>query len=136
MIKTYSELLSFDNFRDRYEYLKLNGTVSELTFAAERYLNQSFYNSSEWKPIRNKIIVRDNGRDLAMKGYDIHGLIIVHHIVPITVDDIINNTRKLTDPDNLVCVSDATHKAIHYGDFSKLPILPIERTENDTIPWR
>lgn len=136
MTRTYSGLLEFDNFHDRFEYLKLSGTVGELTFAAERYLNQSFYNSNEWRPIRNKIIVRDYGRDLALPGYDIHGLIIVHHINPITINDIINHNPSIVDPENLVCVSHATHNAIHYGDFSMVNSLSSERKPNDTIPWR
>lgn len=137
MIKSYSELITLSTFKERFEYLKIGQGVGELTFGAERYLNQAFYNSWEWKHrIRPKIIVRDNGKDMALNDYDIFGQVLIHHINPITIEDIENADPKVTDPENLVCVSFLTHQAIHYGSFDRIPALPTERQPNDTIPWR
>lgn len=136
MTKCYSELIKLPTFEERFNYLKCNGKVGEPTFAAERYLNQSFYNSEDWKPIRRKIIVRDSGRDMALEGFDIFGTVIVHHINPITIEDLEEMRPCVTNPENLVCVSVLTHNAIHYSDMSLLPALPNERKPNDTIPWR
>lgn len=136
MIRTYSELITLPTFLDRFEYLRLNGKVGEETFGYYRYLNQVFYRSAEWKKIRNLVIVRDNGCDLGLSGYDIHGKVYIHHMNPITVDDIRNRSEFLLNPDYLICVSHMTHEAITYGDKSLLLLEPIERTKNDTCPWR
>ena len=136
MIRTYSELITLPTFLDRFEYLRLNGKVGEETFGYYRYLNQVFYRSAEWKKIRNLVIVRDNGCDLGLSGYDIHGKVYIHHMNPITVDDIRNRSDFLLNPDYLICVSHMTHEAITYGDKSLLLLEPIERTKNDTCPWR
>ena len=134
--KSYSELLKFDNFLDRYRYLRLGDKIGDETFGYDRYINQIFYHSPEWRSFRNEIIIRDNGCDLGIDDYEIHGLIIIHHINPITKNDILFRDKKLMDPENVICVSDITHKAIHYGDESLLPIVMDERYPYDTIPWR
>lgn len=136
--KSYSELQLIDSFMDRFEYLKLNDKrVGEETFGCNRYLNQIFYKSSDWLRVRDFVIVRDNGCDLGMKDRPINGLIIVHHINPITKEDLLNLSPKLFDPNNLICCSKLTHDQIHYGDGSMLiQDQPLERYENDTIPWR
>lgn len=134
MIRTYRELLSLRTFDERFEYLKLNGKVSDLTFGFDRYLNQIFYNSPIWLSRRDDIITRDLGCDLGLKGYDIYTSIIIHHMNPITVDDIMDNTEYLLNPDFLICTSLKTHNAIHYGKHS--PNIITERRPHDTIPWR
>ena len=134
--KSYEELIKLKTFDERYEYLRIGGTVGEATFGGERYLNQVLYTSYEWRMFRNEIIVRDVGRDLAMEDYDIHGLIIIHHINPISVEDVINRAPCIFDPNNVVCTSDKTHKAIHYGDIRLLPSQPIIRRPNDHCPWK
>ena len=134
-IRTYSELSQLKTFRERYEYLRLNGKVGEETFGFDRYLNQIFYKSDEWKAIRDFVIVRDNGCDLGVEGYDIHGKILIHHMNPILVEDILKRSDFLLNPDYLITTL-STHNAIHYGDDSLLITLPIERTRNDTCPWR
>lgn len=116
--------------------MQLQGAVGKDTFGYDRYLNQVLYNSQEWKRFRNEIIIRDNGCDLACEGYDIHGRILVHHINPITVDDVVNRNPSVFDPENVICVTHNTHNAIHYGDESLLITAPIERTRNDTCPWK
>lgn len=136
MIKTYSELIAFPTYEERFRYLQLKGAVGKDTFGYDRYLNQILYNSQEWKRFRDKIIIRDNGCDLACEGYDIHGRILVHHINPIRVDDVVNRNPIVFDPENVVCVTHNTHNAIHYGDESLLVLLPVERTKNDTCPWK
>ena len=135
-IKTYSELITFSTFEERFEYLQLKGIVGQETFGFDRYLNQILYNSKEWKHLRNKIIVRDNGCDLALEGFEIHGRILIHHINPITIDDVIKRREMVFDPENLICVTHNTHNAIHYGDKSLLITGPIERRANDTCPWK
>lgn len=134
--KTYSELIAIPTYEDRFRYLQLQGAVGKDTFGYDRYLNQVLYNSQEWKRFRNEIIIRDNGCDLAFEGYDIHGRILVHHINPITVDDVVNRNPLVFDPENVICVTHNTHNAIHYGDESLLIIAPIERTRHDTCPWK
>ena len=136
MIKTYSELIAFPTYEERFRYLQLEGAVGKDTFGYDRYLNQILYNSQEWKRFRDKIIIRDNGCDLACEGYDIHGRILVHHINPIRVDDVVNRNPIVFDPENVVCVTHNTHNAIHYGDESLLILAPVERTKNDTCPWK
>ena len=135
-IKTYSELIKLPTFEERFEYLKLNGVVSELTFGSERYLNQMFYTSDEWRKLRNEIILRDNGCDLGIEGFDIHSKIFIHHMNPITEEDILQHSKYLIDPEYLICVSMRTHNAIHYGDISQVSSTPIERKPFDTCPWR
>lgn len=135
-IKTYSELLSIPTFIERYRYLRLPRLVGEETFGYDRYLNQAFYTSKEWRAFRHEIITRDRGYDLACEDREIAGSITIHHIVPLTVDDIVNGSRLLFDPENVICVSDNTHKAIHYGDESLLITEPITRTRFDTCPWK
>lgn len=136
MIKTYSELIAFPTYEERFRYLQLKGAVGKDTFGYDRYLNQILYNSQEWKRFRDKIIIRDNGCDLACEGYDIHGRILVHHINPIRVDDVVNRNQIVFDPENVVCVTHNTHNAIHYGDESLLILAPVERTKNDTCLWK
>lgn len=135
-IKTYSELITIPSFIDRFNYIKLGGLVGQETFGFDRYLNQTLYTSNEWKRFRRDIIIRDNGLDLACDGYEIGGKIIVHHIDPLTIQDIIRRDPKIFDPENVICVSMNTHNAIHYGDESLLFTEPIVRTKNDTCPWR
>ena len=135
-IKTYSELITIPTFEERFEYLKLDGQVGVETFGFNRYLNQVFYKSDEWLSIRDDIITRDNGCDLGMEGYEIYGRILIHHINPITKDDIIQRSRNLLDPENLITTVKRTHDAIHYGDSNLLMKSPIERRKNDTCPWR
>lgn len=135
-MKSYRELLTFSTFKERYEYLRLNGIVAQETFGYERYLNQTLYRSKEWKSFRQQIIIRDCGCDLALEDYTIYGKILIHHLNPITVRDVIDRSSAVFDPDNVVCVSFDTHNAIHYGDASLLVTLPPERTVNDTCPWK
>lgn len=135
-IRTYSKLITIPTFEERFEYLQLKGSVGKDTFGYDRYLNQVLYRSPEWKRLRNKIIIRDNGCDLACDGYDVYGKVLIHHLNPITVEDVLARSRKVFDPDNLVCVSHNTHNAIHYGDVDLLVTGPIIRTKNDTCPWR
>ena len=135
-IRTYSELITIPTFEERFEYLQLKGSVGKDTFGYDRYLNQVLYRSPEWKRLRNKIVIRDNGCDLACDGYDIYGKVLIHHLNPITVEDVLARSRKVFDPDNLVCVSHNTHNAIHYGNVDLLATGPIIRTKNDTCPWR
>ena len=135
-IKTYSELIALPTFEERYEYLRLNGRVGEDTFGFDRYLNQNFYRSAEWRRIRDRVIVRDNGCDLAIDDRIIYGKILIHHMNPITDKDLFNLSDILLDPEYLICVSHNTHNAIHYGDGERLVKDPIVRTKNDTCPWK
>lgn len=136
-IRTYSELITIPTFMERYEYLRLGDRIGVETFGYDRYLNQLFYNSKEWKAFRREIIIRDNGNDLGIEGRSIGGIITIHHIVPITIDDVVNRRLDiLLNPDNVISVSSNTHKAIHYGDTNLLLPEPIERKLNDTCPWR
>lgn len=134
--RTYSELIALPTFLERYRYLKLGGIVGAETFGYDRYLNQVLYRSDEWKRFRRDIILRDKGNDLACEGYEICDKILVHHIDPITVDDVLRRHPKIFDPENVICTSLNTHNAIHYGDESLLNLGPIERTANDTCPWK
>ena len=135
-IKTFSELIEIPTFEERFEYLKLGGFVGEETFGFDRYLNQNFYRSYEWRQLRNQIIIRDNGCDLACEDRDIFGRVIIHHMNPITTDDLIHNSDFLMNPEYLICTIKQTHDAIHYGDLNSLMSIPKERYPNDTIPWR
>ena len=136
IIRTYSELISLPTFEDRYEYLRLGGIVGKDTFGFDRYINQIFYQSKEWRKLRDDVIIRDGGCDLAIFDREIQGRIIIHHMNPITIDDILHRSEFLLDPEYLICTTDNTHKAIHYGDRSLLTTAPIERYKNDTCPWR
>ena len=135
-IRTYSKLITIPNFEERYNYLKLNGIVGKETFGQDRYLNQLLYRSSDWRSFRDRIIIRDNGCDLACEGFELQSRIIIHHIDPITVEDIINKHPKVFDPENVVSTSHNTHLAIHYGDKNLISIGPINRHKNDTCPWK
>ena len=136
IIRTYSELITLPTFEDRYRYLQLNGAVGKDTFGFDRYINQQFYRSKEWQRIRDEVIIRDNACDLGMEGYEIHWRIYVHHMNPIMVRDIQSNSDYLMNPEFLICTTHRTHNAIHYGDENLLARAPIERTKNDTCPWR
>ena len=135
-IKTYSQLITLPTFIERYKYLKLEGVVGDETFGFDRYLNQIFYKSIEWKSVRDHVIVRDNGCDLGIEDRIIGERILVHHMNPIRVEDIKRRSEFLLDPEYLICVSKNTHNAIHYGDSELLITEPIERSKNDTCPWR
>lgn len=136
MIRTYSELCSLKTFDERFEYLKLNSSVGKSTFGFDRYVNQQFYRSKEWRRIRDQIIVRDNGCDLGVEGYDIPGHIVIHHMNPISITDITDVTDYLMNPEYLITTTHRTHNAIHYGDISLLNSGVIERSKNDTCPWK
>ena len=136
IIRTYSELIKLPTFEERYRYLRLGGRVGEETFGFDRYANQAFYKSKEWKDIRDFVIVRDNGCDLGIEDREIYGKILVHHMNPINIEDIVNRTEYLLDPEYLISTVKNTHDAIHYGDESLLIMAPIERTKNDTCPWK
>lgn len=131
---TYSELIRIPSYEERYQYLKLNGRVALRTFGSSRYLNQALYHSKEWKDLKNRIILRDNGCDLGVDGYEIYDRIYIHHLNPISKDDILNRDPKVLDPDNLICTSYKTHEAIHYGDESLLNLL-VDRKPGDTTLW-
>ena len=135
-IRTYSEMIALPTFEERFKYLQLNGTVAKDTFGFDRYINQNFYRSKEWKRVRDFVILRDNGCDLAAEDYVIHGKIIIHHMNPITVKDISDITDYLMNPEYLISTTHSTHNAIHYGDESLLMMFPTERRKNDTCPWR
>ena len=135
-IRTYSELSKLTTFEDRYQYLRLDGSVGEETFGFDRYLNQIFYRSPKWKAVRNQVIIRDNGCDLGIEGFEIYGNIIVHHMNPLTIEDIETESPLLLDPDYLICVTHNTHNAIHYGDVNLLMLGPVDRKPNDTCPWK
>lgn len=136
MIRTYSELIKFDTFMDRYQYLRLDGKVGEETFGFDRWLNQLFYKDPEWLSIRNEVIIRDKGCDLGIADREVHSRILVHHMNPISREDILARSEFLLNPEYLICTSKTTHDAIHYGDENLLMGEPIERTRNDTCPWR
>ena len=137
-IRTYSELMTFETFEERYDYLKIPGVVGQETFGFDRYFNQRFYQSKEWKDIRHYIIARDEARDLGCFGHDIYDkrYIRIHHMNPISVKDIMDSTEYLLNPEFLITTSSWTHRAIHYGDKSDLMILPKSRSKNDTCPWK
>ena len=135
-IRTYSELIKLPTFEERFEYLKLKSFVGKETFGYDRYINQQFYKSPRWIRLREKIILRDQGLDLACEGFEIYGRIIIHHMNPISLDDILSDTEYLMNPEYLISVSNNTHQAIHYGDIDIVPVLPKERTPNDTCPWK
>ena len=136
IIRTHSELILLPTFEERFKYLQLNGRVGDDTFGFDRYINQNFYRSAEWKRIRDQVIIRDNGCDLALEGYEIYGRILIHHMNPITVKDVELSTEYLMNPEYLICVTHNTHNAIHYGDEKLLMKDPVVRTKNDTCPWK
>jgi len=133
-IRTYHEMLLFSTFEERFEYLKVGSQVGSATFGYERHLNQAFYRSAEWKRIRHQVITRDMGRDLGLEGYEIYDKVLIHHMNPITPDDIYHRNLDILDPKYLISVSHKTHNAIHYGDISSLPRL-VERSPGDTTLW-
>lgn len=136
MVRTYSELIRLATFEDRFNYLKLHGVPGAITFGSRRWLNQVFYKSKEWLKFRREIIIRDQGCDLGVVGFEIYDAIYIHHLNPITEDDILTRAYKLLDPDNAICVRFSTHNAIHYGDEDQLLKLPDERRPFDTCPWK
>lgn len=133
--KRYSDLRRLSNFEDRYEYLRLGGTVGHSTFGFDRYLNQDFYRSREWKSVRDFVIVRDNGCDLGILGYEINQELLVHHMNPMTADDLIHHEDWVTDPEFLITTTQTTHNAIHYGNRSLLRTPFVERARGDTRLW-
>lgn len=135
-MRTYTELIRLPTFEERYRYLRIGGRVGEETFGFDRYLNQVFYGSSEWKSVRNFVIDRDRACDLAIEGREIHSRILVHHMNPISVDDILTRSEALLNPEYLICTMKNTHDAIHYGDENLLFTMPTERRKNDTCPWK
>ena len=136
MIKTYTELSKLKTFDERFRYLKLNGSVGKETFGFDRYINQIFYKSKEWKAVRDFVIIRDGGFDLGIDGYDIYGKIFIHHINPINISDIEQQSEYLLNPEYLIATTQQTHNAIHYGDETLINNKPITRSRNDTCPWR
>lgn len=135
MIRTYSEMIRFESFEERFEYLKLQGIVGQSTFGFDRHLNQMLYTSPRWRSIRQKVILRDHSCDLGIDDYEIYDMVVVHHINPITAEDIEEDRDCIYDLNNLVCTTRNTHNAIHFGDASLLPKLPEARTPGDTTPW-
>lgn len=135
-IRTYSELILLPTFEERFKYLQLNCRVGDDTFGFDRYINQNFYRSAEWKRIRDLVIMRDNGCDLALEGYEIYGRILIHHMNPITVKDVELSTEYLMNTEYLICVTHNTHNAIHYSDEKLITKGPVVRTKNDTCPWK
>lgn len=135
MIRTYRELSRLDTFEDRYDYLQLSGSVGKGTFGYDRYLNQSFYRSKEWRTLRPHVIARDLGADLGIEGYEIHDKIIIHHMNPMSADDIKEGLELIIDPEFLITTTHRTHNAIHYGDSSLLLTPFVERQRGDTRLW-
>lgn len=135
-IRTYSDLITLPTFKERYEYLRLDGIVGEETFGFDRYINQIFYKSKEWLEVRDHVIIRDNGCDLGIEGHEIHNRILIHHMNPIRKEDILNRSDILLNPEYLITTTKRTHDAIHYGDKNILLDTPIERIKNDTCPWK
>lgn len=135
MTKTYSELRRFDTFEDRFEYLKLGGSVGHSTFGFDRHVNQTFYTSYDWRQIRQHVILRDNGCDLGVPGYEINGALLVHHLNPMEVEDVIHGEEWILDPEFLITTTHNTHNAIHYGDATLLHTAYVERRAGDTRLW-
>ena len=136
MTRNYTELSKLQTFEERFNYLKLDGIVGKETFGYDRYLNQILYQCPEWKSVRNKVIIRDNGCDLGIIGHEIQNRIIIHHMNPITVEDIKSRNLIVFDPEYLISTVHRTHNAIHYSDENLLPKNPVERKPNDTCPWK
>jgi len=135
-IRSYSELIRFKDFESRYEYLRLPAVVGQASFGFDRYLNQAFYGSSEWRRVRDIVIVRDEALDLGISGYDIGGRIVIHHMNPVSLKDLEDGADTILDQEFLICTSELTHRAIHYGTKDMLPQLPINRYSGDTTPWK
>lgn len=135
-IRTYSELITLPTFEERYRYLRLHNSVGKETFGFDRYINQTFYRSPEWKRVRDLVIVRDNGCDLAMEDRAIYSRIYIHHMNPLAIDDFRDSTEFLLNPEYLICTTHTTHNAIHYGDEGLLALALVERKPNDTCPWK
>ena len=135
-IRTYSELITFPTFEERYQYLRLNGSVGRETFGFDRYMNQFFYRSPEWKKVRNEVIARDNGCDLGVEGREIFGRVLIHHMNPISPEDIRDRSDLLLNPEFLITTVHNTHQAIHYGDESLLILSPLQRARPDPCPWK
>lgn len=135
-MRTYSELIKIPTFESRFDYLRLDGEVGAVTFGSDRYLNQLFYRSDEWRKLRDYVIIRDNACDLGIEGFEIPKFIFIHHMNPISAEDILQRSIYLLDPEFLICASKKTHDAIHYGDASLLPSGPVTRFQNDTCPWK
>lgn len=135
-IRTYSELITLQTFEERFEYLRVDGIVGEETFGSRRYINQKYYTSSEYKRLRRIILLRDNGLDLGVEDHPINGIIVIHHMNPITIEDILNHSPLAWNPEYLISVSALTHKAIHFSNIELLPKPVVERRPNDTCPWR
>ena len=136
MTRTYSELSKLKTLEERYEYLRIGGSVGEETFGFDRWLNQLLYHDKAWKDVRDEVIIRDNGCDLGLEGYEIGGAVYVHHMNPVTLDDVLHHFEDLLNPEYLICTSKRTHDAIHYGSKDLLPKDPVVRSKNDTCPWR
>jgi hypothetical protein len=134
--KSYLELITFETFQERFNYLRIRGFVGRETFGRDRYINQALYSSPEWKEFRREVIIRDNGCDLGIEGHEIFNRILIHHINPISLDNIINRDYSVFSMDNVICVSHETHNAIHYGDQQYLSTVPVERKPGDTCPWK
>lgn len=136
MCRSYRELIAIQTYLERFRYLAIKGQVGDETFGSRRYLNQAFYTSKEWRQFRHHIITRDLGCDLGDKEHEISGLIVIHHLNPITIEDIVHGRSCLVDPENAICAAELTHKAIHYGSEELLPQPPIERRPFDMCPWK
>lgn len=136
LIRCYKELKRLKTFQERYDYLRVGGMIGDSTFGFERYLNQMLYSSPQWRKVRDEVIIRDNGNDLGIDGFQIFDHIVVHHMNPITIEQVEEAASEIFDPEYLICCSTRTHNAIHYGDSSLLPQLPLERRPNDTCPWK
>lgn len=136
IIRSYSELRRLNTFKERFDYLRIGGVVGESTFGFDRYLNQQFYRSPEWKDARRQVIIRDNGCDLGIEDREILDRIYIHHLNPIAVEDVVNRDPIIFNPEYLICCSFDTHQAIHFGDEGLLTLVPKERTPGDTCPWR
>lgn len=134
-IRSYRDLRRLETFEERFEYLSLRGNVGEATFGYDRWINQQFYRSTQWRHVRDQVIVRDNGCDLGVEGYDIHDRIYIHHMNPMRVADITTGDPSILNPEYLITVTHQTHNAIHYGDASLLPQAPVERRPGDTKLW-
>lgn len=134
-IRSYSELIQFQSIEERFRYLALRSGVGDSTFGFERYINQQFYRSREWKQIRHHVIARDLARDLAVEGYEIHGRLVIHHMNPMGVEEIVGGDSSILDPEFLITTAHQTHNAIHYGDETLLPHPVITRSPGDTKLW-
>lgn len=135
MLRTYSDLIKSSSFIERFRYLALPGSVGTSTFGFDRHVNQKFYRSREWKLIRQHVIARDNGCDLGVRDHEIHSNILIHHMNPMTIDDIVDGNEAILDPEFLICTNHRTHNAIHFGDEQQLPKPLVERRPGDTKLW-